>query len=693
MLTVEPLTFTSVGMPCHKYVIRNITPTDEKKLAEFSKSFLAAYQRIGTTKSDALSLLSVLSDYAICGTNTIRLDFFTYKGTRYTPEQLMDAFVKQGVLSFSCQSIAQKIDKSCSFCSMCKYSKQYANYLYREELSLLKFIFSSEDHYKLAFSTIKLSDLAFLFQSKIDLGDLFTLKKGFYIPALRILAQSIHQSSILFFQDIFGDVWLQLSDTIEGNIEDFMKLPKQIKSYSNYKIIYVDYFRNLIENADTISEEMFHEIYTKLKNREAYIPEISLEDYVCDTVSRKKSIELPTQSAQAPITFGYFENFYTSEQDETEPLILDPVSEQLSESISTTLSIETPVETNEVLDCPSSTDELPTDISTEMYYHYSSDNYIEEDLIACKTISWDELNNCTIFLDNNLYLLPHLEQLFYKEKIICMDIVRDPDDNYVHIYYDHIHKKFYSTYFEEESVILRLRPFIEKRAFTKITSHPYLLFATSRMSNTTSKNIFSIMRACWLITGKYDSCDWYIRDLLNITFDNSILHIMTHYVPAYRRCNALLADMNLQLQMSQYSSIDEALGYSYLYQSYMASIGAAFYYNQNQGLVFNKDYPKVSLVRGSIVQYQFLIEQGESISSSACYNQLLLRLAEKGHFRKNYLQVIYLNQTEIYFFIPAACYEFISTIISLELFEIAKDYQLKQVNILSHCRKTELYLS
>ncbi|GFI02888.1 MAG: hypothetical protein HFI44_16190 [Lachnospiraceae bacterium] len=257
------ITKISPGYPCHKYILRNINC--EKDLWSYAKTFVSTAVQNGIQHELAMSMLSVSLNDLSHDSGLICPDFM-HIGT--TPKDSCLLLMNYtGVPAFkSCNTFYKKYDAKTPSCRICPISNIFYNGNESLELSIIKYMFLSEENFNFVTDYIDAS----YFRSAMDVCMEIPYSKACVVPVLsEIVKSSLKQNiRILLFdegsQHYFSDDNISAFDIAWEDMIDRMPRERRVPSILKNNPMWESVLRKTvlaqIQSAPNLSMEEIRDI-------------------------------------------------------------------------------------------------------------------------------------------------------------------------------------------------------------------------------------------------------------------------------------------------------------------------------------------------------------------------------------------------------------------------------------------------
>ncbi len=179
--------------PCYKYIARTITTEDERHL--YSHNYFENMTKNHVARSDAEMLFLINKTALSCG-KPLSIGGMDFALDEYL-EQISDI---AGVETLLCGKYYKSVmhpDSKNMLCSICAFSKSYANNEYENECRVFKYLCSSKDNFNQVNEMIPPG----IFRSAFDIAEGLNSNVPAVVPLLRIAFETLVDNHGLFFSE------------------------------------------------------------------------------------------------------------------------------------------------------------------------------------------------------------------------------------------------------------------------------------------------------------------------------------------------------------------------------------------------------------------------------------------------------------------------------------------------------------
>lgn len=719
------------GMPCHKYIIRNLK--NERDVVVFEKAFIEtmlSYSFPETAISDALELLPrfALRNGPIWGQS------FNLTGDGVDMGNLLSTLcLDSSIPHYSCKEYYALFDESCSACKHCIFSTNYKNVHSAEERIILRYMLQSAQNLE------RMKDRglkAGLFHSVED--------------AVAMVASASHPVNYLFLRTVYKtlnasaaryyssqDAGVSLGAKIRTKLaDDIYRASLPAECYQNgwhNKLIEAweeDLFREPPCN-DTVADDCLALMAAKTK----YIPPAisklkeaprrkpvrassgSSSATSTADAAPKRTISVPepkkikerystsatTGSVDLPLPDKHSQESPVPISDPPEPSVSDtsPVIEMPSPSVDNTSehgSVDSSKQTSgaalsveyiEVVNNDDFSHEPSIQVDNrivEKYDTFPRELDMHGNLIYTPSVTKRELLDCAINLDTATVLdLTAFENAVLKDMRLPLEVVFDEFHSvYLLLWVPSMHTFFYTDFSRDMSNEI-LFSVLSRRSIIKITYSPYWLYSIVYQRNHGQlRSLESIQTLHYLLHN--DSLD-YIGALLAYgispatagvdflsrgTALSVVFRLLPRYGIIYRKQSRAISRKNLQDRYDELCGFNEAVGISYDMHYWFGLDEFLFVMPHPFFFKFkNVDLWKVS-VPGYILSYR--VSYGKE-PPEPLFRKLLYALASTGRFRSLRMQLMDVSELTMTIFVLEQHFPVALELINRTMFDIVEGLQ------------------
>ena len=278
-----------VGLPCHKYIARNLKT--EKDIVEFEKALVDGMSGFGYRDEDISAALLMMST-AISPKSPIYGKKFELLGEVDLGNLLMSLRYDTSIQSFNnCSKFYRKWDDKTTICDICQFSKKYKNRHVEVEKTLVQYCFYSEDHFDYVVAKGITPDHFF---SMIDILDTFPSQK----PCLFDLYKACYGA--LFYYDRIRKEYFCSSDhlfpkSLSSHLFKRLKRKKLPEEYltSGWSTKFIGFLQGNVVSLHVCSKSEADQAIDALLNQ--------------DTAIYEKKVSSP-KTCRSPILDGLLKN-------------------------------------------------------------------------------------------------------------------------------------------------------------------------------------------------------------------------------------------------------------------------------------------------------------------------------------------------------------------------------------------------
>lgn len=711
------------GYPCHKYIVRNINSSEGVDL--FIREFLGTVitnKYIGNDYQLALNMLSALFTELPQDLLPYALDQISYDGDAYTKCVTLVGTTKLK----KCTAYYKTFDKKTPCCNMCPICKYYCNSNEEHELSIVRYMLSSKEHFE-ELSRIVTPDF---FSSVMDISVELPNQKGYVVPVLNELVTSSMKPNIRI--NLFSDEGFKDSDGNNYSAYDYIwedALAHIVKRYkvSEYltknaswasvlkQIVLSRIMESpLIDDKGVISilseiyeaphndfgvQTSMFEVIDSAKERAVNLDKIS-DSSVTDKSTPSTFSNVTSEDASMPDSnnnpsFYELQSDIADASDESSLSVLtEAVEEQPLSDGDINNSINEDVVENISIDV-SNTDSTTSD-SKEPVSESVANNKEGVDLRIYHKV--DLITHVSLeksFINEHFVTLAYKEELpqkaydgFLNDKFLAIEVVECPDNTFAYIIWSRHTKEYYLLY--ADSINFQLASLLSRQMVVKVCHTPYYLYGTCKLYNRQIRNVFSLQTAHYRATGNknvmsYSSlieCYENRPDRLqNVPSEIKASCIYLYGMPSYKGIHHVLSTMleevsdPMKIIMDRY--VDESVGSSYFYRRNFLDYGKLMHLLPNGKFIYNEDFEDVPLKDGKYINYVI----SDTLDAYNFFRYLLYALSRDGHTRKLNYQLLGWRKNYISFFADSYCYDYFTTIINLYMYEYGTLFPNKKINI------------
>lgn len=702
------------GLPCHRYIVRNLK--DENDILEFERSFINTMRSHSFPDDDIEAALCMMSSH-IPKNSPIWGKTLNMTGTGVKMNSFLDTILfDSSILGYSsCVSFYRKFDRSCRGCLMCPYSNKYTRQNFPAEKSLIRYILSSQTHME---RLLAKGIVPNLFKSVFDVTEYAVSPRVYPIT----LFESIMES--LSHEDIFSNYYLSDCTGFGSDIYQYlrtkirrMKLPGpyaeknwidkvisvwEFELYMEEVCSDADADRNLSSilhpNANTQQVPVSPSVSLLIQvDDSAAISETDLteETFPPEEISQVEKIPHTKTSATEQIkdTPDVYPGKNVAEEptDASIPLsngcpfaaYCSNESEDAKTSAVSTTVYE--VINNKDIDEPYINVES-TDTSRKPLYVTHMD--MGDNLIFMPSLLCAELSACTISLDTqNVLILTQFENTVRRNKVVAVELAYDETQKPLLLFWvQPLHTFFYTRLISPAATNIVALLF-SHNSIKKLCYSPYALYSTARENAMQIRNLISL-QSCHYISDTTHTD--YISAMLSygvhpaipgITYkvtgnvNSAVLLYMPYYHTVHRIQDRTLS-YSEQERYTQIRYRDEALGYSYSLMQWQNNTNRLFKLISPTAFEFATIDPSSIKLPGYLAYYIFPNMPNKYFSFD-----LVCSLSSAGRFRKCQMWIAKLTANGIVLFIEESFFEYLSTYISSQLLILQESYGLLETKV------------
>lgn len=191
----------SLGMPCHKYIARNITTELDMLIyeKEYAKTMLSASFSNSDIETGLLAMTSSIPN----GSPIFGKNFDIPSACPQTGDFVQDLLCDGSIPDFSkCTTFYGKYDSSLKACSLCPMSSRFSNINIEQEKAITHYCLLSDDNYR---QCIDGGIIATSFHSLFDMSESFQINKPLTIKLPNIIMSALSKPAIRKTQYSLGE--------------------------------------------------------------------------------------------------------------------------------------------------------------------------------------------------------------------------------------------------------------------------------------------------------------------------------------------------------------------------------------------------------------------------------------------------------------------------------------------------------
>lgn len=691
-----------------------------------------------------LSKLPLLAQFSNADRKTpldfLTVDGITYHLTETSMSEYMDALYKACGRPLSFMELFSKLDKKHSICHLCPYTQIYFNKEQETEESFAKTLLERDDF----FLSLKPDDIPKIFQSYYELSNFLpNIRKPIAFPALECLIAAVQIHTADYFGGFFSRDYTVIADSFRKQLSRYGIRKSSCSGLETYDSIIYERLINLLSEAKPCDtpEALYQMLLSPREYSPAFLadtePDIPKKDR---PASGKKERRKKTDKQKDPVRPSYAGTILDNVVNSPEiPLIgsngIYPDSILLDSDIHSSAHSNIhsnlhsnlhPAMTEEVTNMDASQiDVLNTDgeivhtgerqglpcYDADMGSLYEAEEWNEdwEDLseeedetiqdeespadvltkasadILCQN-NTDTTSLQKKHVGNGLSSLPE-NMPFFSEKQISDDIYRVPDvpasdrmmslvksagyciiepvllNKQCHLCI--LYKKIvYIAPFAKKELI---QPLLRDKKIVKATLFPFALYGTCQQFSLSLKNVYPLTELA-LRSGIYGE-----------SFPKDITEQLLYAGNIYNLCKmsegaaALLPKITL---------LTEALGYSFYRSRFLHVTGNFYLVTYKEDGIACTPYHycnEKGTLNGSVYTYSFL-KQYHKEQYRELIENLIASMSDRGLFRRLNVTILSMSHDSVSFYIDALCQEYLTTVISSNIFTAAYEMGLKNID-------------
>lgn len=688
--------FIDVGLPCHKYVIRNMNCKNDNMVAAFAKSYYLLRTKDGLTDQEILAELYVLAEYAMINSGSVRPDFLHLNGVSYSETTFFSSLVKNNAIGLTnCKELVRRQLRKVEICSLCPHSDSYVNKYKLEYEKLFRTILADINNTVIfeQYCENHMIPLERFFLPVYDLGSVFTTKKPVIYPILQLLYNLYHENMGLYqlmsgmINSVRDAIFLP---TIES-LNSYKKLPSSIVNSPDHNQFIANYIYGLIMEEDTsiYEKKEFQEMIKNLgdctldflsstpsSRLNAHNKTTTSGTHKGSSVSKIIAASEDSMSGQATLLDNY------DRTSDTEDSIIKEPLHCLSEDGSIYMDIHFCAEcTNAFIDTAQEQDPAsvihPVDSKETVY---TSGMCIVDELVeVVPRIGCINLKDTVPPMD-----LPP-SSVIRKEWPILMEVVYDYDTKEDYLVFGNIRSLMSSNLYRISVNKLDTVPFgdIWGSSYIKICYNPFSLIRVlveiyhaiqNRMP--VIKNFHSLDAAYYFITGTRADFSSTIMSLAKTPFSPFLYDIFYYYSKSCSEIEKYLQRKNLASLYRNYSV--KQMTYYFSYASHYILLHSSCSNvicnpSAPHDLIFNKIPSPIS---GKGINYIFIQVNGieNAYALTEFQQDVFFRLVDRNYFSRFFIALVYANVDRYVFMLRDCDMATVVSYLEIDFIELSKIY-------------------
>lgn len=694
------------GMPCHKYIVRNLKNT--RDIIVFEKSFLKTMLSNGYDENTSLDSLGLMEQFVPIASPISGIEFSQMGDGVDFGDFLPSIIADVTIPEYTCSEYYSLCDEKCSACSNCIYSTSFANFYIEEERTILRYVLASEEN----LSHLKNLGLkASVFHSVIDIVDVISSATH---PINFMLYRSVYKMINSSAARYFGseDAGKSFGSRIRTKLaDDVFKFNLPQECYCNdWQNKLVSIWEDELFSLSICTREEAEACLDKLVKKRKYIPPVVgkyKEPVKADilpnktataaTAPIKKSgsakssktvavgtpVKEPSQRASSASVVGGV-NKDSNSRPQKGALSADKPRNKSSSCAQDSLKFELSTEYVEVVDNSALANEESVSVESKVVNPYDTfprSIDMGNNLIYIPRIESKELSYCCTYLDSaNVSVLTSFENAVVRDKRMCVEMVFDENEHsFLLIWVSRLQTYFYTDFISLRSNEIVFSLF-SKRSISKISYSAYWIYSTIYDKNHGQiRGLRSIQSMQYLLSVKNTD---YVSVLLSYGInpslpgkdfrssrwvDSLIFRLMPGYAVVCRKQMRLILSNDLEERLTELSYFDEAVGTSYDMSKWLGKKDFLF------------TMPRPFFFRFRRVDFDKLSADGYVLSLTLhcdiepivpIFRTLLCRMAEAGRFRSLRLQLLDVADKSLVVFVKKEHFEVALEFINRTLFDV-----------------------
>lgn len=669
------------GYPCCPFIVKKIQSEDE--LWYYIKVFVSVCIERNVEPAIIIDDLIATLAHLSHDTNVVRPDISLLGKTA---SEICDSIITRADIPpyHSCTTLYKKIDSTLAGCRLCPYSSNYQNGNEQMELALFRYLLENESNFCYVTELFPRE----YFSSCMDVSMGIPVRKAHFFPMLNILLASMQKPNIRFLlftpldTSFIGQDATAFDLACEDAFQTFpsrRKVAADLKRNPMWQAALKAHIKTMIESAPVLTKEDVRNLFdnmvasqtSNISKKEPVNPIEELSVFDVEEVSSPVLLEKTTISH--------------SQEDVREELIEKAESEVLEQPESTHVSHDVMLDNSslEKSDITLTGNEQNIESVTASEEEQTAYIYIDDVILNSKLTQ--------SLIDTKKILILEKEQeipsAFYhgtlRDLTLSIEVITDLEGDYSYLMWSRHLGKFLCCKIKDTSPLLK--SLLTRAKVRKLCHTPYLLYAASKLNFIPLRNVFSIHIAHnYLIKNQrvlsykdliksYPTIKPY-GYIIEESLTNQICPVLSG-MPLYRPIHKLLNDLldkdpaphKLLTQMY----INEAYSSSYLYALNFNMDGCTFYLSKNNEVIFHNKFLTKCKYKGQKISY-YASEENSSCIKLFLY--ILEKLAEKGIFRKQNIQVVNMSDSVLEFFMHTDIADYVCSVIELLIFEFGKYY-------------------